>query len=178
MSRMSRCGSPPRCIRKLSRIVLRMRFRSTARFDTRRDMATPSRAQPCEDGRYSATNIRVLNRWLCSRRLAKSRRVNSRALRGRLNAAIAGRRLRDKTLTTLGAACIEHRPATAGFHASTETMRARVFEFSGLKSAFHDKRSKGGKRPTIMRQISLLCQRRLAWRAPSRKDRLPAPPVS
>jgi hypothetical protein len=87
----------------------------------------------------------VLNRWLCSRRLAKSRRVNNRALRGRLNAAIADERLRDKTLTTLGAACVEHRPATASFHAGTKTMRTRVFEISGLKSAFHDKRSKAVK---------------------------------
>src|ERR1700722_3869079 len=100
-------------------------------------------------------------------RCAADRMLPSRALRSG-----------DKTLATLGAACIKHQPTTAGFHASAETVRACVFEFSGLKSAFHDKRSKGGKRLRIMRQKSLLCQCRLAWRTLPGKDRLPAPPLS
>jgi hypothetical protein len=49
----------------------------------------------------------------------------------------ATRVLRNEVLAALGATGIEHRTSAASLHASTESVRAGMFQLAGLESAFH-----------------------------------------
>jgi len=46
-------------------------------------------------------------------------------------------RLDSQAFTALGATCVDHRAATAGFHANQEAVGAGAADFRGLVSAFH-----------------------------------------
>jgi hypothetical protein len=71
-----------------------------------------------------------------ARSAAKSPGRSKRAVRGRRKAAVP-MQLWNEVLAALGAARIEHRAATARFHAGAETMGAGVLELAGLESTFH-----------------------------------------
>jgi hypothetical protein len=80
-----------------------------------------------------------------------SRAAQTRGGRKRSSGHHASRAdLRDETLAALGATRIQHGTSSARLHAGTETVRARVLQFSGLKGALHggawEERGEEGKK--------------------------------
>ena len=71
--------------------------------------------------------------------------------RSEISAARARRtRLDGQTLAALGATCVDHSAATAGFHANQKTVGTGAANFGRLVSAFHDFLFESDEEPKII----------------------------
>jgi hypothetical protein len=82
ISSTSHEGRSLRRARKLSRMMRRMRLRTTARLETRRDTAMPRRGSPPSVNRYWVWKVRAAMRLPWRRNAAKSAGLRRRALGG------------------------------------------------------------------------------------------------
>jgi hypothetical protein len=137
ITRMSQAGRRAWLSRKLSRICRRMRLRTTASLDTRRDTAIPKRAPGSARSRNCTLKCCRLRRRPDSRNRAKSAGRNTRAERGWRSAT---RILRDEFFAALRTTRVQNGAAAARFHACAKPVRAGVLEIAGLESALggHD----------------------------------------
>jgi hypothetical protein len=118
------------------------RLRPTARGVHLREIARPSRgpvpgvSDSCR--RASTVKAASLERSARSKTHRNSAGLRRRRSRGKARGSAEPKPLGAETLATLGAAGIEHLPASVGLHASAETVRALALQNAGLEGSLHD----------------------------------------
>ena len=132
-------------VRNASRAMRFRRFRSTARFATRFEMASPKRARPNSLRRASIVKYRSEDRIAPAKTRSKSLPVTSRWSTGKrlsstkcpTTSGAVAERLRTEASASFGSTSIEHLATTAGSHARTKSMRSFAFQSTRLKCSFH-----------------------------------------